>query len=242
MFTGDYSKTPTQSCINNLKSIITTKAQEVAKDYERGQPTKGLELLAEIFALWTIKRATVSDEEGVEFIYEPHPAQIMAMFLILGICGDKKEQLGNRMVQILTGEGKSVVLGGLSCYLAVAGFDVFCMCYSRLLSRRDYEDSVDMFRELGIEDFVHYGTFGEVTEKLFNSKKRDLRSDVKEILLSNKNCSDDGLKKPDRKRILLVDEVDVFFAKEYFGQLYTPSAIIEDPLISSLASYVWKNR
>jgi len=39
----------------------------------------------------------VSAEGGVEFLYEPHPAQVIAMFLILGICGDKSEQLGNRI-------------------------------------------------------------------------------------------------------------------------------------------------
>jgi hypothetical protein len=60
----------------------------------------------------------------VEFLYDPHPAQIIAMFLILGICGEKKEQLGNRIAQVLTGEGKSVVLGGLSCYLGLVGYDV----------------------------------------------------------------------------------------------------------------------
>jgi len=39
----------------------------------------------------------VSAEGGVEFLYEPHAAQVIAMFLILGICGDKSEQLGNRI-------------------------------------------------------------------------------------------------------------------------------------------------
>jgi hypothetical protein len=64
---------------------------------------------------------------------------------------------------VLTGEGKSIVLGGLSCYLALIGYDVYCMCYSRLLSRRDYEDFFELFQDLSIEDYVVYGTFGEVT-------------------------------------------------------------------------------
>lgn len=50
-------------------------------------PESGCELIAYIFALWTIKRASVDDEDGVEFLYQPHPAQVIAIFLILGLCG-----------------------------------------------------------------------------------------------------------------------------------------------------------
>lgn len=38
------------------------------------------------------------------------------------------------MVQISTGEGKSVVLAGLSVFLALVGFDVYEACYSQYLS------------------------------------------------------------------------------------------------------------
>jgi len=69
-----------------------------------------------------------------------------------------------------------------------------------------------------------------VTEKLYNSNKRDLRQDVKDILLNDKKCSEtlSGTSRSHspRKKILLVDEVDVFFSKEFFGQYYTPSAKI----------------
>jgi len=53
---------------------------------------------------------------------------------------------------------------------------------------------------------------------------------VKDILLNNKDCSealsDASKSNPPRKKILLVDEVDVFFSKEFFGQYYTPSTKI----------------
>lgn len=67
------------------------------------------------------------------------------------------------------------MLAGLSSYLALVGFQVDCMCYSRLLSRRDYEDFKELFIALGVDDRVYYGTFGEITERLFNSKGNDLR-------------------------------------------------------------------
>lgn len=44
------------------------------------------------------------------------------------------------MVQVSTGEGKSVILGILSTYLALIGFNVYEACYSSYLSERDYKD------------------------------------------------------------------------------------------------------
>ena len=87
-----------------------------------------------------------------------------------------------------------------------------------------------------------YGTFAEVTERLFNSKERELREDVKEIMANDKDCSKGFFKKmgdaikglveeEPRKKTLLIDEVDVLFSKDFFGQYYTPSTAIKDPLI-----------
>ena len=41
------------------------------------------------------------------------------------------------MSEVGTGEGKSLILGGLSCYLALCGYEVSCACYSNYLSKRD---------------------------------------------------------------------------------------------------------
>jgi len=38
-----------------------------------------------------------------------------------------------------TGQGKSIILAGLSSYLALSGFKVRCACYSSYLSKRDAE-------------------------------------------------------------------------------------------------------
>jgi hypothetical protein len=80
-----------------------------------------------ISALWTICKST-NTNEGVEFLYDPHPAQLIAIFLILGLSSGKR--LGNRLAEILTGEGKSVVLAMLACYLALVGYEVNVICYS----------------------------------------------------------------------------------------------------------------
>lgn len=106
-----------------------------------------------------------------------------------------------------------------------------------------------MFQELEIEQYVMYGTFAEVTEELFNSKDRELRTDIKEIMQNDKDCSDGFMKKikgkfkeAPRKRTLLIDEVDVLFAKDFFGQYYTPSTSIKHSCIENLATYAWQQR
>lgn len=77
-----------------------------------------------------------------------------------------------------------------------------------------------------------------------------MRENVKQIYLQDKDCSKTisssksiNLFSPNsRKRILLVDEVDVFFGKEFFGKFYSPSTSIKGPLIEDLVTYVWNNR
>lgn len=44
----------------------------------------------------------------------------------------------NHLVQVKTGEGKSIILGITSCFLGLLGFFVDCCCYSSYLSQRDF--------------------------------------------------------------------------------------------------------
>ena len=68
-----------------------------------------------------------------------HPAQIATLFLLLGLGKktNKQQIIANRLAQVGTGEGKSVILAGLSTYLALVGFEARCVCYSSYLSNRD---------------------------------------------------------------------------------------------------------
>ena len=51
--------------------------------------------------------------------------------------------------------------------------------------------------------------------------------------------SDDKINRP---KILLIDEVDVFFSKEFYGNVYTPSTMLRDPTITSLTNFIWSSR
>lgn len=46
-------------------------------------------LLAYIFALWTILQNAIDDNEIVRFIHQPHPGQILTIFLLLNLDDDK---------------------------------------------------------------------------------------------------------------------------------------------------------
>lgn len=63
------------------------------------------------------------------------------------------------MIEIGTGEGKSVTLAVSSSILALIGFDVFCACYSEYLSMRDCERFEALFSKLNIQNKIKYGTF-----------------------------------------------------------------------------------
>ncbi len=68
------------------------------------------------------------------------------------------------MVQIKTGEGKSITLAIVSIVFALYGFEVNCACYSEYLSIRDYTSFEEMFKILGISHLIKYGTFNQLCE------------------------------------------------------------------------------
>ena len=73
-------------------------------------------------------------------------------------------------MQVGTGEGKSVVMAITACVFALTGVDVNCSCYSEVLSTRDKNDFASVFRALGIEERIEYGTFNKLCEQLLNEQ------------------------------------------------------------------------
>jgi len=60
------------------------------------------------------------------------------------------------------------VLAVVSIIFALNGFDVDCACYSKYLSLRDNESFLPLFRILGIDKNIYYGTFNEIAERKLN--------------------------------------------------------------------------
>lgn len=185
---------------------------------------------------------------------EPHPTQITALMLLLGIVYDK-EHLDNRLAQVGTGEGKSVVLAGLSSYLALVGFKVRCACYSAYLSGRDQASFMPLFERLGVEKEIKYGTFNQLCEDILNSDGTNFKEEVTNMILEKpKGILDNladwvGVNRVKLSRgqneisanptILVIDEVDVFFEDNFFGNSYCPAMKLRDPTVSNFLQFVF---
>ncbi|EAR95155.1 helicase carboxy-terminal domain protein (macronuclear) [Tetrahymena thermophila SB210] len=203
------------------------------------------DLLAGIFCCWTcinskyyFESIDQSYENKQSFLLKPHPSQIVAIFRLLGIGYSKNydEIQCNSLAQVLTGEGKSVVLAALACFYSLCGFSVKCACYSNQLSVRDYQEFLLLFEKLKIKDLIQYGTFNKVCEEILN-QRGDIREQVSSYIQTEniKYSNNSNIK----KQVLLIDEVDVFFSKDFFGNNYDIVAPIQDQTIESLLDKIW---
>ena len=69
---------------------------------------------------------------------------------------------------------------------------------------------------------IFYGTFNKICEKQINKDGK-----IRDLVLSHilkDNALIIGKKESEIPKILLIDEVDVFFSKEFYNKLYVPMA------------------
>jgi hypothetical protein len=219
-------------------------------------------LLAHIFAVWTLKNTQHYNlmrgvDEANSYLLMPHVGQVIAIFRLLGIGYEKKDKipllgitysktisddLVNNLVEVGTGEGKSVVMAITACVFALTGVDVNCSCYSEVLSTQDKNDFASVFRALGIENRIEYGTFNKLCEELLN-QQCNVREKVREMIVNNQRTltAVDTASRL-RPKILLIDEVDVFLSDKYYGGVYIPSVYLKDPSIKALIDSIWQNK
>eukprot|EP01038_Epipyxis_sp_PR26KG_P010639 gene10639-14288_t len=237
---------------HHLKSIVDFDkiVEEIQRlvDFRRNgtQPLRDLpKLLAMVFATWTLQSAADYFSMGADYMKKPHPVQVIGILLMLDNTPRKNLSLANNLAQISTGEGKSVVLGICCCVLALHGYKVDCACYSELLSERDYCDFKGLFTLLRVDHMITYGTFNQLCEGKINSHGliRDL--------VSSRICNTGIVPVPisesesisgATKSVLLIDEVDVFFKEDFYGELYNPMVKIVHTVISEMTDWIWAKR
>ena len=221
------------------------------------------QLLAYIFAVWTLENTqhynTIRGVEAAQsYLLMPHVGQVIAVFRLLGIgysfqattvggynrtlCGRISNSLVNNLVEIGTGEGKSVVMAITACVFALTGIDVNCSCYSEVLSTRDQNAFASVFRALGVEERIKYGTFDRLCEQFIN-EQCNVREKVRNIIVTNQNrLAVIDVTKRIRPRVLLIDEVDVFLSDQFYGRMYKPIVILNEPPIKMLFDSIWQNK
>jgi len=200
------------------------------------------QLLGQLFALWSYRRAeNLSESERASTcLYQPLAPQVVAILRLLcldqGPNSPSRGLFRNNVSQVSTGEGKSLINAMVAMVLALLGADVSIACYSSYLSHRDEKDFAAMFAELGAKDRIHYGTFEQVCERMVNEGE-NVRTSVEKMILDSAqsttlasssfsfSSSSTSSRIPSSTsflRILVIDEIDVFFNERFYGNLYTP--------------------
>eukprot|EP00755_Sulcionema_specki_P007622 Sspe_Gene.38750::Locus_18698_Transcript_3_4_Confidence_0.583_Length_7921::g.38750::m.38750 len=200
-------------------------------------------LLGDLFSLWALMHADFArkqDADKTAFLFQPHAGQVVALLRMLGYDLKGSNKLYPHMLQVGTGEGKSVILAVASCVLALHGMAVNCVCYSKHLSQRDYDTFRPLFEAVGVTDMVWYGTFNEACEREVN-RRVPVRESV-EGLIRGQDVRHKTGEVQQRTSVLLVDEVDVFFNDDFYGSLYRPLCPVSAPCVGNLLRWVWGHR
>ena len=244
----------------NGPAQLQTMAGEIATAYETaGRIAKTdtaselAKLVGGVFAVWSMQSA-VEDADGHLVMNHPLDLQVFAIFRLLGVDTKRtwRQQLSgawknaltideNHLIQVLTGQGKSITLGVLSVVLAVIGYDVDCVCYSEYLSKRDEADFRSTFDAFSVGPSIVYGTFDMLCERLVN-KDADVRELSKLVLQSQSASAVAHRISSNRDRVLLFDEVDVFFDASFYGNTYNPSTNMYSEEALQLQKLAWRLR
>ena len=228
--------------------LISTHSKGGILKWNRKVKDSVIDLMAGVFAIWTLLHSqsyfTATDAKDKDaYLKQPRTAQIVSIIRLLSI-DDIGSNMVRNLVQIGTGEGKSLTLAVASCILALLQFDVSCACYSARLSRRDENSFKDLFSVLGVSNRIHYGTFNELCEMVIN-EDGNVREMVENAVLPSKI---DGFVKSfshkytmgnHHPKILLIDEVDVFFNPDFYGNVYNPAARLNHSSIKPLTDFIW---
>ena len=196
-------------------------------------------VLAYLFAIWTLRDSKAyfsnSDDQDRNVLKKPHAAQVVAIFLKLNIAGE--HGVINHLTEVLTGEGKSIVVAVQAACTALLGYDQECVCYSQYLSVRDEADFDPFFKFLGVKQHIRYGTFNHLLEQQVN-RKGDLRALMRARLLGE-TLPEEKQSSSDRKTILSIDETDVFFSEAFYGSLYQPMITLQFDEMTQLINMIW---
>jgi hypothetical protein len=122
------------------------------------------------------------------------------------------------------------------------GYDVDCACYSEHLSERDYRSFENLFSKFGLLENIRYSTFNKIAEAFLNSKGNIRQSIAATFETNPRALSIVGGKSAQhyRSRVIIIDEVDVFFSPTFYGKPYNPKTLLKGPQIFALTESIWK--
>jgi hypothetical protein len=240
---------------------VIVKNTRLCADSNLATKPKVIRLLSHLCAHWTLsetdsyndaKATGGASADRSNYLKQPHAAQVVAILRLLGdlnvgwsgggIMKPKTPSFSssNHLVQIKTGEGKSVTLAMTAAVLALLGCDVKCVCFSEYLSQRDFMAFESLFTAFGVERHIRYGTFGYLCEELIN-QRGSIRTMAQSYAAGDAELQGRERLPNARPQVLMIDEVDVFFSKDFYGNVYRPLARLADPTITRLVRPVCKS-
>jgi hypothetical protein len=113
--------------------------------------------------------------------------------------------------------------------------------YSKYLSNRDKKSFERLFSSLAINDSIHYGTFNEMCEYVINSKVA-VRDETCAFVTGIRNRINDKNPAKTKVQVLLIDQVDVFFSKDFYGNIYMPASTVVSEKFDALVNHLWSSR
>jgi hypothetical protein len=187
-FLGEYLNPDTDRNALVQKIIGFCKnLKPVSCDHGFGDETKRAlpTIMAGVFALFTVLKSGESynrflgdpNGSGIDaknILMKPHNIQVLTLLCMFGCGTSSSSSLKSQLLQIRTGEGKSMILGAAATILGLLGFNVRCVCYSEYLSSRDYELFKDVFDCFGLLGSINYSKIATLSEET-TAKKGDIR-------------------------------------------------------------------
>jgi hypothetical protein len=99
-----------------------------------------------------------------------------------------------------------------------------------------------MFESFEIGSRIKYSTFDKQFEDIINDPKdmRQMGLDLIEQKLKDKRESSTRFE--EKRRILLIDEVDFFFGEDFLGRTYPVALYYSNADVIAILKFIWGNR
>ena len=138
----------------------------------------------------------------------------------------------------------TLILGASAVVLALFGFRVRCVCYSEYLSNRDYELFKDLFGCFQLTDKITYSKITTLSEDCTRAKG-DIRKLTGGLLRGSLAHDGTAIRTTGQggldEEILVVDEFDVFFGSDFYGQTYNQVYQLQEDEIAEILKFIWAN-
>ncbi|XP_038114027.1 uncharacterized protein LOC119767976 [Culex quinquefasciatus] len=242
-YTEHFEKYMLQTIPEITAAILSSKKSILFKNWTPKYKQETLpQLLAGITAVWSIMAS--KDVSGTGKYLKPHCIQVLCVLRLLGV-DNVENGVAKHLAQVLTGQGKSLVLGLIATVLALTGHNIQVVCYNKYLVERDAQDFQALFNAFGVPKVINYSTYDGMANLVLSpevdGKPVKLRLLVEDLLVSGTNVK--GLKKPASQiqdnSVMLMDEVDVFFSRDYYGNGYYPVATPEILGLDKIQEKIW---